>query len=199
MKWIGSILAIFLLVSGCTQAQPASAPTVAPLDLWRSAHDALAAQQFGRADTLFARLVRDYGASETGRESLFYLGAIRLDPRNPSWNSDLAEAALHQYLAMDTVGVALIHRRPEAGTLYELARQLNMPGEDRVPGLQPETKVVTRVVPQRVVVPAKQVSTLQAEIDRLRDQVATRDAKIKQQEDELDRIRKTLAAPGSGR
>lgn len=181
-----------LLVVGCASAGASAARRneVARTTLWRDAHEALNTLQFARADTLFGTLIRDYGGTETGRESLFYVAAVRLDPRNPSWSSELAESALELYLAADTGAVGQM-RRPEARTMYEIARQLNLPTESRVPGLQAETRVVT----QRVVVPAREASSLQAEVSRLREQVNARDNQIKRQEEELDRIRKTLSAP----
>ena len=161
------------------------------LALWRQAQDAVIAGQFARADTLYGVLISQHGSTETGHESLFHLGALRLDPRNPNWSSALAQTALEMYLAADSTG-ALQARRPEARTLLELAKQLNLPAENRVPGLQGETRVVT----QRVVVPAREATSLQAEVGRLRDQLAAKDAQIRRQEEELDRIRRTLSAPG---
>ena len=191
MKWLGSAITC-LLVVGCASAGAREARRAyeARTVLWGQAHEALNALQFARADTLFGTLIREYGATETGRESLFYVAAVRLDPRNPAWSSELAESALELYLAGDTGGVCKIHR-PEARTMYEIARQLNLPTEARVPGLQAETRVVT----QRVVVPAREATSLQAEVSRLRDQLAARDNTIRRQEEELDRIRKTLSAP----
>lgn len=190
MKRFGLILLAVVLPS-CASLRAENTTESARLQLWRDAHEALGAVQFGRADTLFTRIVTDHGATETGRESLFYLGTIRLDPRNPSWSSERAEAALAQYLRADTSSAAVIHRRPEAVTLFALAQQLNMPAEERVPGLQSEPRVVV----QRVVVPARQAGALATEVARLREQVAARDAQIRRQEEELDRIRKTLSAP----
>src|SRR5690606_10279469 len=99
---------------------------------------------------------------------------------------------LSLYLEGDSAYLATLHRRPEAVTLLQLARQLNMPAEERVPGLQPETRVVT----ERVVVPARESRALAAEVDRLRRLLAERDATIQQQKEELERIRKTLTGRG---
>lgn len=191
MKRLGLTLTCLLLAS-CASAGAERREASALTELWRQAHWALNAGQFARADTLFGVLIRDYGDTPTGREGLFYLGAVRLDPRNPSWSSELAETSLGLYLGSDSAG-QMERRRPEARTLYELARQLNLPTEARVPGLQAETRVVER----RVVVPAREATTLQAEVARLRDQVAARDVQIKRQEEELDRIRKTLSGTGA--
>jgi hypothetical protein len=194
MKWFGSIL-VLLLLAACatanagTQRRAAAART----QLWRQAHEALAMQQFARADTLFGAIVRDYGSSDIGHESLFYIAAMRLDPRNPDWSSALAETALEMYLSADTSSRMEL-RRPESRTLYELARQLNMPAEERVRGLQAEPRVVTREVPvpQRVV-PAGELTALNAEVTRLREALRVSEAMNKQKDEELERIRKTLA------
>lgn len=163
--------------------------------LWKQAHEAFAQQDFERASALFTDLAENHPRTLEGRESLFYLGSLRLDPRNPAWDPQPAESALARYLALETEHDATIHRRPEGTVLLGLAQQLNMPPSDRVPGLQPE--VVTRevTVPRRVVVPAQESRALAAEVERLRGQLAERDATIRQQREELERIRRTLTRP----
>lgn len=192
MKRIGS-LCILVALSACATLGQGSDRERTRTQLWADAHDALQALQFGRADTLFTRLSREFADTETGRESLFFVGAIRVDPRNPGWDPARADTTLSAYLALESAAAAQIGRRPEAETLLEIARQLNLPPQERVPQLQPETRFVTRA-PR--VAPAGQVTALNAEVARLRDQVAARDATIRRQEEELERIRRTLAAPG---
>ena len=191
MKWFGWMVCCLLLAACASRGVPERPASEVPLEIWRQAQVAVAASQFARADTLYGVLIREHGATETGHESLFYLGALRLDPRNPNWSSALAQTALELYLAEDSSG-ALQARRPEARTLLELAKQLNLPVESRVSGLQTEPRVVER----RVVVPGREAGTLQAEVTRLREQVAAKDAEIKRQGEELERIRRTLTAPG---
>lgn len=194
MKPFGWISA-FLLLGACATFGRQDRGAEARLQIWGDAHDALVAGQFGRADTLFAHLATHYGTTETGRESLFYLGALRLDPRNPDWNSERSEDALVQYLAHDTVEGGVIHRRPEGETLFQLAHQLNLPVQERVPGLA-ETVEVRVESPPRVV-QGSLATSLTAERNRLRTQVAEKDAEIRRLTEELDRIRRTLAAPGA--
>jgi hypothetical protein len=192
MKRFGLILTCILATACASAGARAERRALeARLELWGQAQAAVAAGEFGRADTLYGTLIRDHGSTQQGREALFYLGALRLDPRNPNWSSALAQTSLEMYLAADSSG-AIRARRPEAQTLFELARQLNLPPENRVPGLQTEPRVVER----RVVVPAREATSLQAEVTRLRGEVAAKDATIKRQEEELDRIRRTLSAPG---
>jgi hypothetical protein len=164
-------------------------------DIWVEAHNAFSDGDFGRATALFGELADRFPGTVEGRESLFYLGTLHLDPRNPEWNSEPAETALTRYLEADSVRPGSIHRRPEGGTLLQLARQLNMPGRDRVPGLQPEVVVAPEEQQPRVVVSGQESRALAAEVERLRGQIAERDSTIRQQREELERIRRTLTRP----
>ncbi len=164
-------------------------------DLWNRAHLALANERFDAAAGLFGTLVDEYPDSQEGQESLFYLGVIHLDPRNPEWDPAPAESALESYVAIDSAGPE-VSRVPEARMLLGLANQLNLPVEDRVAGLQPEPQVVT--ITERVVVPASQSRELAAQGGRLRAQLAVRDSTIEAQKAELERIRNTLKGPATG-
>ncbi|MDQ3388170.1 MAG: hypothetical protein M3483_01570 [Gemmatimonadota bacterium] len=168
-------------------------------DLWRSAHWAFLAQRFQEADSIFSRLTEHHSDSQEGREAHFYLGTIRMDPRNPGWDSGAAAAELRLYLAeADSADPRAIGRRPEATTLLELASQLNLPPSDRIAALQPDTVMRTRTVsgaPRRIV-SAEESRALGAEVDRLRGMVRERDETIRRQREELNRIRNTLAPSG---
>ena len=166
-------------------------------DLWSVAHLALQAERFAAADSAFSRLATMHPGTEEGRESLFFLGAMHLDPRNPGWSSGEAAEYLRRYLALaDSAREVQIHRRPEAVTILQLANQLNMPAEQRIGALQPQTQTERVAVPGPVrVVPGEQARELAAEVERLQRQVAERDETIKKQREELNRIRNTLA-PG---
>lgn len=159
-------------------------------DLWVTGHSALNEADFIVAEAAFQSLVNLHGESQEGRESLFYLGSIKLDPRNATWDSGPAEAHLGEYLALANTEGPAIMRFAEAQTLYEIARQLNLPPDSRVAGLQPEERVVT--VQERVVVPAAESRQLAEQVGQLRQQVAERDARIREQQEELERIRRTL-------
>lgn len=198
MNRIGMVLALAVLPA-CAALGMGGSPADAPAETWAQAHQALAVQDFDRAAAMFQRLVEEHPESQEGREALFYLGAMRLDPRNPAWDPEPAETRLREYLAPDTIaGRRLAHRRPEAETLLHLAHQLNMPAGQRVPGLQPEPQVVVEEAPPRVVVRARESRALAAEVARLRQQLEERDATIQRQRDEIDRIRRTLTRGGSG-
>jgi hypothetical protein len=187
MKCTG--LALLLVLGGCAHLGVRSPESRARFELWDEGHRALAVADFPRADSIFTRLSREYPDTDAGRESLFYLGVLRLDPRNPNWDPQPAETRLRRYLDSDTTHDAEIHRRPEAEILVQIAHQLNLPPAERISGLQPEEKVVK--VPQRIV-SYKQSEAQAGEIATLRQQVAERDAQVKKLQDELDRIRKTL-------
>ena len=185
-----SLVILTLTLSACTHLSARSDESRMRTELWNEGHMALYAENFARADSLFTRLAAEFARSEEGREAVFYLGTLRIDPRNREWSPERSEQALRQYLRQDTTGTR-IHRRPEAMTLLELAKQLNMPPEERVAGLQPGTRVVQG--PTRVVAPAGQQRELSEENERLRRQVAERDEQIRRQREELERIRRTLA------
>jgi hypothetical protein len=193
----GLVFLLALFVAACATLAPGSRDRVGKR-LWTEAHLALRAENFRAADSLFTRLATAHPATEEGREALFFLGEMRMDPRNPMWNSRSAADYLRRYLARgDSAGRVEIHRRPEASTFLELANQLNLPAGQRIGALQPGTTIEVRQappVPQRVV-PSEEAAELRTEIERLRAQVAERDETIQRQRDELNRIRNTLA-PG---
>lgn len=193
MKGYLALLLVALPFAGCAQLGMGTIDPRERTGLWADAQAALAAEEFSRAEAIFSRLATEYGESVEGRESLFYLGAIRLDPRNAAWDSGPAEEWLARYLSHIDSGGPRLYRYPEARSMHELARQLNLPAESRVAGLQPEERVVR--VEERVVVPAQQSRAQVEEIQSLRQQVAERDARIQQQQEELERIRRTLTAP----
>lgn len=192
-------LAALLGSTGCAALGMGGSDDRTRLETWTMAHQALDVEDFDRAAALFQRLAADHPDTREGHEAVFYLGSMRLDPRNPGWDPRPAETHLAHYLAGDTIASrpdAL--RRPEARTLLELARQLNMPPQERVPGLQAETQVVVEARPERVVVPARESRALAAEVARLRRELSARDATIETQRAEIERIRKTLTGRDGG-
>jgi hypothetical protein len=187
------VLLSLLLITACSHLPGRLAPNGSTrAELWHDAHVALYREDFARADSLFSRLAAEHPDAVEGREARFYVGAVNLDPRNRDWNPERAETEFHAYLQQDTVG-GLIHRRPEATTMLEVARQLNLPPAERVAGLRgggsPGDTV--RLVERRVA-PEGQVRDLQEENERLRAQVLRREEEIRQQREELERIRRAL-------
>jgi len=198
MKLPIQLALIVALLTGCAHLPSIGGESEDATSLWSQAQESLARLDFRGAETSFGRLARNHGGSLEGRESLFYLGAIRLDPRNNDWDSEIAQERLGEYLApMGEVGGPRLYRYPEAATLHEIARQLNLPPDSRIESLQPEERVVT--IEERVLVPAEQSRELATQVERLRQQVAERDETIRLQQEELDRIRRTLTGPGPGR
>lgn len=194
MVWVA------LTLSGCASMSGRSTETEARTALWSEAHGALLAEQFAAADSTFIVLQEQYPNTLEGREALFYRGSLYLDPRNPRWDPKPAESLLRQYLASDSGEVRAIQRPVEARIFVEIAQQLNLPSDERVPGLQPETRtrvVERRVVERRVVVPAQQSRALAEEVERLRGELAERNETVRRQREELERIRKTLAPRGN--
>jgi hypothetical protein len=191
-----AILTLFLLAPACAHLSAFGPETEDVGDLWGDAHEALYEQRFADAEQIFTRIQDEHPETREGREALFFVGLIRLDPRNPDWDPEPAETALRSYLAEPDPADETERRRatparvPEARAFLELARQLNLPPAERVAGLAPETRVEVEV--QRVVVPAQQATD---EAAALRARIAERDAEIRRLREELDRIRRTLAPP----
>jgi hypothetical protein len=194
MKRLIQFAVLLVPLAGCAHL-PIGGTTVRDrVALWDAAHAALAAEDFARATANFRHLADWHPETLEGRESLFYLGAIHIDPRNPNWSTGPAEDRLGSYLALsEDEGAPRLYRYPEARILHEIARQLNLPAESRVAALQPEERVVE--VEHRVVAPAEESRELAGEVERLRQQVTERDARIRQQQEELERIRRTLTTP----
>ncbi len=186
-------LAVLIVLGGCAHFRAMGDGTPDRYELWDRAHAALAAADFPTAEALFERITLEHPGTVEARESTFYLGSIRLDPRNREWDPVIAEERLGEYLAAMWDDGPRLFRYPEAVTLHEIARQLNLPPDARVEGLQPEQRVVT--IQERVMVPADQSKDLAAEVEALRRQLAERDARIQAQQEELERIRRTLTTP----
>ncbi|CAN5723660.1 hypothetical protein BH23GEM5_BH23GEM5_03350 [soil metagenome] len=176
-------------------------------ELWRNAHTAFAQERFADAERGFRRVAAEFPERREGREALFYLGSLQMDPRNPKWEPDSAAVSLRRYLERDSVAAPHTLRRPEALVLMEIANQLNLPPDQRVPELQPRTRVVTRApapgrAPTQAAPPPLRVAPAAeaaAEIERLRRQlgerekvIAARDDEIRRLREEIERIRKTL-------
>ncbi|MEX0912739.1 MAG: hypothetical protein WD737_00645 [Gemmatimonadota bacterium] len=195
MKRLVQLALLILPLSGCAHFGLAGNEAEVRQNLWSQAHEALAGGDYSGAAANFERLARTYPTTLEGRESLFYLGAIGLDPRNPAWDSAPAEEWFSRYLGLvGEDGEPRLYRYPEARTLEEIARQLNLPAASRVIGLQPEERVV--VQEDRVVAPATESRQLASEIERLQAELADRDARIREQQAELERIRRTLTGSG---
>lgn len=185
MTWKRWVPAILLALSGCAHLGSPPADVLERNQLWARAQILLAADEFARADSLFSQVARSYPETDEGRESLFYRGMIALDPGNPDWNSEAAEELLQAYLASGGDEGTGVHRQPEAETLLELAIQLNLPAEERISPLQARPQT-------RVVIQARDAEETLAENERLRQELAAREAEIQQLKEEMDRIRRTL-------
>lgn len=192
MKRVAALLLLVAALSGCAHVLGTTGDSQRAA-LWVQAQHSLWEGNFPAALEAFTYLRDSYPETAEGRESLFYLGAIYMDPRNDEWNSQPAEEHLTDYLSLMSDSGPRLYRYPEAQTLHELARQLNLPGDSRVAALQPEERVIR--VEERVVVPASENRELTAELARLREELAASQALNRQQTEELERIRRTLTAP----
>jgi TolA-binding protein len=194
MKRLIMLALLGAIGSGCAHLGQPAADARIRTELWTEAQYAFWSGDFVVADATFARLARDYPRTLEGQESLFYLGALRLDPRNPNWDSAAAERRLGSYLALLEGEGPRLYRYPEARSMFELASELNRPADSRIAALQPGERTIR--VEERVIVPGQEARELQAEVTRLRQQIAERDTRIREQQEELERIRRTLIGPG---
>ncbi len=157
--------------------------------LWEQAHAAVAQDSLRVAKAIFQRLVVEHPRTYEGHESRFYLGVLSLDPRS---GVDLGAARqnLSLYLAEDSLHTPRGHRTRDAASLYALTTELLKPCGGRDAGLP--CPVDTRVV-VREGEPAPPPGEATAELARLRREIAERDARIRELNEELQRIRNTLA------
>ena len=154
--------------------------------LWEQAFDAYSKDSVRVSQAIFQRLAADYPRTHEGHEARYYLGVLSLDPRG---NLDVRAAGEHFaiYVADDSIrSLGGIHRR-EATTLRQLAQDLRNPCGQRAGGVGCDTTVVSRTV----TVPGEAPSS--AEAAGLRRQLRERDARIRELQAELERIRNTLA------
>jgi hypothetical protein len=189
--WVG----VLLLFHGCAHLRAEAPDAREQTELWRAAHEALAQERFGRADTLFNRLALHHAGSEVGRESLFYVGALRLDPRNEQFSAEGALPVLRRYLALDTLETVQVHRQPEGRTLYEIAEQLLLAPGDRIPALQGPVVVERPTIAATPSTPSAPAANpdLANENARLRSDLAQRENEVRRLQEELERIRRTLS------
>src|SRR5690606_33799772 len=112
------VLFLFAL-SGCAHLHSLAGNSTDRMALWAEAHDALAAEDFSTAEATFQQIALRFPGTLEARESTFYLGTIRLDPRNPAWDPEMAETYLGSYIANLRDGGPRLYRYPEAVTMHE--------------------------------------------------------------------------------
>ena len=156
--------------------------------IWEQAFDAYSRDSVRVSQAIFQRLAADYPRTHEGHEARYYLGVLSLDPRG-NLDPRAADEHFRLYLADDSIrALGGLHRR-EAETLRGLAQELRTPCASRATGIGCDTTVVSRTV----TVPGEAGSGSSAEVTQLRRDVRNRDARIRELEAELQRIRNTLA------
>lgn len=168
------------LAHGCATATVETRPPGRPEAPSRleAAREALHGGQFASADGALSALVADGPETAEGHQALFLLGVLHLDPRNPAWSPAEAEVVLSRYLEFP-----FGEHRPEAVSLYALARQLAAPFP---------YPLVARGDDGEAAPAAGEA----AESERLRGEIARRDRELARLRDELERIRRRLAPSG---
>jgi hypothetical protein len=192
-------LSFAVLLASCASLGQSLGPGAAARDqLWRQGHAAMNADSFRVAIATFQRLAAEHPETTEGREALFYIGTMYLDPSHRGFDAAQAHHNLSLYTARDTLaGRVRVIRRPEAHRLLALSRELTIPCEQRDGPLRCDPEEIVRRVTVPVRVPGEPGPAPPtgegAEVARLQRQVAERDATIRQLREELARIRETLA------
>ena len=161
--------------------------------LWEQAHDAFSRDSFRVAEERFTRLAAEFPQTHEGHEASFYLGVLSLEPR---WRVDFQTALRHfnAYLAADSARSPSGWHGREGESLQRLVRVLSTPCGQRVPAILCDAPVATvDTVTRTTPAPDGAAAASAAEAARLRRVVAERDARIRELEAELQRIRNTLA------
>lgn len=190
-----ALFTVVVIAAGCAHIGGTTNESAERLTLWADALDALEEQQFARSEREFRRLATQHPGTAEGHEALFYLGALRLDPNNPLWDPRPAEEALQDYLAAPASEDTLAHER-EASILLALAEQLAAAPEERVPALRRSTTRSADTEPHPADLPQEGPTAEEcvdsAAVEELRREIAEKEAEISSQNEELERIRRTL-------
>jgi hypothetical protein len=192
---------LLLLLASCGGLSQSLGPGAAERDrLWREAHHAMGLDSFRIATAAFQRLANAHPNTMEGREALFFVATMYLDPANPAMDPAAAAQSLELYLARDTANGERRRalRWPEAESLLALSRELTIPCEQRQSPLRCDPVEIVRRVTVPVPGPGEggaQPAPADGDAARLRTQLAERDATIRQLREELRRIRETLAPP----
>lgn len=188
MKTARTLLLLPLLAACATlgRGRGGGGDDAARKQLWDQAFDAYSHDSVRVSQAIFQRLAADHPRTHEGHEARYYLGVLSLDPRG-NLDPRAADEHFRVYLADDSIrSLGGIHRR-EAATLQRLAQELRNPCGQRESGVGCDTTVVARTV----TTPSDPASA--AEVTRLRRLLDARDARIRELQAELERIRNTLA------
>ena len=121
-RWLPALV---LLLPGCAHLGAGPSEGWERARLWDEAHGYFATYDFERADSVFSLIAREHPETDEGRESLFYLGALRVDPRNPEWDAEVSEARLRESGAVGALTPEFeAALRADPGLLVSVARLL---------------------------------------------------------------------------
>ena len=161
--------------------------------------EAMAAQDFGRARTLLDRVYRLHWQESVGQHALLVLAAAEIDPRNNERRLAVASDLAGRYLNVPEPPRWTI---PLAESLYLLAVELGAQEEqlERAEAERARAERALRNLPQsqRETVPARlrrlanERDELQRRLTQAEQRLATREKELRDAQQELERIRKTI-------
>jgi hypothetical protein len=195
-----ALLAAFLgIVAGCSLISVGGTPD--PEVRLDSGLAALARHDWAAAYENLRWVYENHGAQPVGQHALLALTAAELDPRNPDrrlWAS--AEMAAH-FLALREVPA---WQHPVAETMYLLSLELGA-NEERIARIEAERDsalALPKLPGPSFLAKMNDVTaerdSLRTRIDALQRTLAQREATLKERDQELDRIRRTLRGGGGG-
>jgi hypothetical protein len=186
---------------GCAMLRPSDRPDPgAELELGIAA---LEAGDYAAASERLYPLYRFYWKEPVGQRALLALIAAEIDPRNPGrrlWSTQDLAGSYTQIPG--TAGWT----RPIAESFYLLAAELGA-AEERLARAEAERDAATRAaegvaastlalpgptVPERIRNVTAQRDELQRRVQQLENDVAQRDRQLREREQELERIRRTI-------
>jgi len=166
---------------------------------------ALTAGDYATANEHLGWVAEQFPDEEVGRQALLLTSALEMDPRNPSRRLALGSDLAAGYMRLKN---APTWTQPLAQTLYVLSLELGA-AEEKVAQAEAQKQQAERQaamvstalpkLPQNAATVPARIRDLQEardklakKVDQLEALVAERDRKLKEQEAELERIKKTV-------
>ena len=174
-----------LLVLACTQPQPlVRAPAAGWANTFIAAHRAAELGDYVRADTLLATYARANPDTPESFEAIYWRGVFALDPANADGSPAMAAGAFDEYLRTPRAQT----RRGEALVLRRLAVRLDAAGRLETPLSGPRRGDAAPAATAATADSARRADPRDQEIAKLREE-------LRKSNEELERIKRRIAAP----